>query len=240
MNPTLKRFAPLVVLLILAAAAFAFGLHRYFTLDTLRDNRQMLQNFVAGSLVLATLTYVAIYIAVVALSLPGGAIMTLTGGFLFGTWLGGALAVVGATVGATVVYLVARLMVGEALRKRAGPFLRRLEDGFRADAFSYLLFLRLVPAFPFWAVNLVPALVGVRLGVFAGATALGIVPATFVFAAFGAGLGDLFDAGRDIQLSDVLSPTLIAAFVGLGLLALLPVAVRFWRARRNKNKPVKE
>lgn len=227
----MKRIAPLVVLAGLAAIAFAFDLQRYLTLDALRGNRQTLQMLVAEHTVLAAAAYVAAYVVIVALSLPGGTIMTLAGGLLFGTPAGGTLAVCAATLGATLIFLIAKTAVGEALRKRAGPFLQGLEEGFRANAFSYLLFLRLVPAFPFWVVNLVPALTGVGLGIFAGATVIGIMPATFIFAAFGAGLGELFDAGAEIRLADVLSPTLIAALAGLGLLALLPVAVRKWRGR---------
>ena len=230
MSATLRRFTPLVVLAGMAAVAFAFDLHRYLTLDELRENSQVLQAFVAEHSVLAAATYIAAYVAIVALSLPGGTVMTVAGGFLFGALVGGSLAVCAATLGAALVFLIARTVVGEALRKRAGPFLQSLEAGFRANAFSYLLFLRLVPAFPFWVINLVPALAGVRLGIFAAATVIGIMPATFIFAAFGAGLGELFDAGGDIRLADVLSPTLIAALVGLGLLALLPIALRKWRS----------
>ncbi len=231
MSAILKRVAPLVLVAALVIVAFAFDLHRYLTLDALRDNRQALQSFVTGNRALAALTFAAAYIVVVALSLPGGTIMTVAGGFLFGGLIGGGIAIVAATLGASLVFLIARTAVGDALRKRAGPFMHSLDDGFRANAFSYLLFLRLVPAFPFWVVNLVPALVGVPLTVFAAATAIGIVPGTFIFAFFGAGLGEFFDAGDEISLANVLSPTLIAAFVGLALLALLPVAIRRWRNR---------
>ncbi|CAA7627602.1 TVP38/TMEM64 family protein [Magnetospirillum sp. SS-4] len=225
----MKRAAPLVLLAVLAAMVFALDLHRYLTLDALRDNRQALQAAVADNFALSALAYVAVYVVAVAISLPGATILTLAGGFLFGALMGGILTVTAATLGAVLVFLAARTVVGDSLRRRAGPFLRRMEDGFRANAFSYLLFLRLVPAFPFWAVNLVPALAGVGLPVFAAATVIGIIPGTFVFAAFGAGLGDLFSGGGDIRLSDVLSPTMILAFAGLGLLALLPVAMRKWR-----------
>jgi uncharacterized membrane protein YdjX (TVP38/TMEM64 family) len=129
-----------------------------------------------------------------------------------------------------LLFLVARSAIGDALRKRAGPFLTRMEEGFRRDAFNYLLFLRLVPAFPFWAVNLAPALLGMRLAPFVAATMIGIIPGTMVYTAFGAGLGQIFDAGAEVNLKDVFSPTLIAALIGLGLLALLPIAVRRLRA----------
>lgn len=228
----LTRYLPPAVLVAVTAAFLLLGLDHYLSLDALRDNRQTLQDFVAGHRIGAALAYVAAYAAVVALSLPGATIMTLAGGFLFGWAMGGTLAVLAATLGSALVFLIARSAVGDALRNRAGPFLRRMEDGFRSNAFHYLLFLRLVPAFPFWAVNLVPALLGMPLVPFVAATAIGIIPGTLVFAAFGAGLGDLFAAGSEIRLAEVLSPTLIAALAGLGLLALLPVALRKWRERR--------
>jgi uncharacterized membrane protein YdjX (TVP38/TMEM64 family) len=226
-----KRLAPLLVLLALVAAAFVFRLDKYLTLDALRDNRAVLAAFVQSYGVIAPLGFVLVYAAVVALSLPGATIMTLTGGFLFGVSLGAAVNVIGATAGASLLFLIARSAFDDALRARAGPFLGRLADGFRKDAFSYLLFLRLVPAFPFWAVNLAPALLGMRFPPFVAATALGIIPGTTVFSAFGASLGQLFDAGAEVRLKDVFSPTLIAALIGLGFLSLLPVVMRYMRQR---------
>lgn len=227
----MRRLLPLALLAVLAGMVLALDLHHYLTLEALRDNRHALQAAVSGNFALSALAYVVIYAVAVAVSVPGATILTLAGGFLFGTLTGGVLTVAAATIGAVLVFLAARIVVGDSLRRRAGPFLRRMEDGFRTNAFSYLLFLRLVPAFPFWAVNLVPALAGVGLPVFVAATVIGIIPGTFVFAAFGAGLGDLFAGGSDIRLSDVLSPTMVLAFAGLGLLALLPVAMRKWRSR---------
>jgi uncharacterized membrane protein YdjX (TVP38/TMEM64 family) len=227
----LKRWLPLLVLVGLIGAVFAFDLQRYLSLDALRDNRAALQAVVQEHMLLAAGGFVLTYTIVVALSLPGAAVMTLTGGFLFGTWLGASLNVLGATLGATALFLAARSAIGDALRSRTGPFLKRMEDGFRRDAFNYLLFLRLVPAFPFWAVNLAPALLGMRLAPYVTATAIGIIPGSVVYTAFGAGLGQIFDAGADVNLSDVFSPTLIAALIGLGLLALLPIALRRLRNR---------
>ena len=229
---TLKRAIPVVILLALVIAAFASGLQQYLSLDALRENRAALLDLVARHGVLAAAAYVLAYTGVVALSLPGAAIMTLAGGFLFGVAAGATLTVIGATVGATALFLIARSALGDVLRQRAGPFVARMADGFSKNAFNYLLFLRLVPAFPFWAVNLAPALLGMRLLPFVLATAIGIIPGTVVYSAFGASLGTVFDAGGDVRLQDVLSPTLIAALIGLGLLALLPV---FLRARRSQH-----
>ncbi|MBY6244065.1 TVP38/TMEM64 family protein [Methylosinus sp. Sm6] len=228
---SLKRLAPLLALAALIAAAFYLRVDQYLTLDALRDNRAALLAFVRSHDVAAACAYVLAYVGVVALSLPGAAIMTLAGGFLFGVPLGATLTVVGATLGATLLFLIARSVAGDVLRERAGPFLARMADGFRKDAFNYLLFLRLVPVFPFWAVNLAPALLGMRMKPFVAATAIGVVPGTLVFAAFGASLGEIFDAGADVRLQDVFSPTLIAALLGLGALSLLPVVLRRLRER---------
>jgi uncharacterized membrane protein YdjX (TVP38/TMEM64 family) len=228
---TLRRLLPLAVLAALIAAAFAVGLNQYLTLDTLRDNRAALLGIVKGNAILAGMAFAAVYAAVVALSLPGATIMTLSGGFLFGVPLGASLTVLGATAGATALFLIARSAFGDILRQKAGPFLSRMAEGFEKNAFNYLLFLRLVPAFPFWAVNLAPALLGMHLVPFIVATGLGIIPGTVVFSAFGAGLGEIFDAGGDVSLRNVLSSPLLAGLIGLGLLALLPIAVRRWRAK---------
>jgi len=217
---------------VLIVAAFAFHLDRYLSLDFLRQNRAQLSAYVAEHGLAASLGYVTAYVGVVALSLPGAAIMTLAGGFLFGVLVGATLTVIGATLGATLLFLVARSAVGDSLRERAGPFLARMAEGFSKNAFSYLLFLRLVPAFPFWAVNLAAALLGMRLAPFVVATGLGIIPATVVYSAFGAGLGQVFDTGGEVNLKSVFSPTLIAALVGLGLLSLVPVLLRWLRERR--------
>lgn len=214
---------PLLILVALIGAAFALDLGRYLTLDALRDNRVALLKTVELYGAWAAIGFALSYAVIVALSLPGATIMTLAGGFLFGVTLGASLTVFGATLGATILFLIARSAVGDALRARAGPFLSRMADGFGRNAFNYLLFLRLVPAFPFWAVNLAPALFGMNLLPYVIGTAIGIIPGTVVFTAFGASLGNVFDTGGDVHLRDVLSPTLVAALVGLGLLALLPI-----------------
>lgn len=229
---TWKRLLPLAVLAILISAAFVFRIDRYLTLDALRDNRAALLAFVETNRLQAAGAFMLAYAAVVALSVPGASIMTLAGGFLFGVPLGASLTVIGATFGATVLFLIARSAAGDFMRQRTGPFLARMSEGFSKDAFNYLLFLRLVPAFPFWVVNLAPALLGMRLVPFVVATALGIIPGTAVYTAFGASLGHVFDAGGEVDVKAVFSPTLIAALVGLGLLALLPVVLKRFRERR--------
>lgn len=227
----MKRWLPLGLLVLAALGVYATGLHRYLSLATLRDQRGALQDFVAGYPVLAPAAYVVAYAVAVALSLPGALFLTLAGGFLFGTWLGGLWAVLGATAGAVAVFLIARTALGSAMRERAGPWLRRMEGGFRADAFNYLLVLRLIPLFPFWLVNLVPAFLGVPLRTFALATLLGILPATFIYAGVGNGLGAVLDRGQEPDLGLVLEPRVLLPLLGLAVLAVLPVIHRHWRGR---------
>lgn len=230
-----RTFARIVVPILIAGlivAFFAFGLNRYLTLQSLRENDRILRGFAAQHPLLAPAAYVVIYAGAVALSVPGGAVMTIAGGLAFGLWRGAMLAILGATAGAVLVFLLARFVFGDVLEARAGPFLKRMAAGFERNAFSYLLFLRLVPAFPFWAVNLAPALLGVQIRSFAAATLIGIVPGTLAYASVGDSLGLYFAAGSRTRLSDVFSPEMIALRVGLALLALLPVAIQWIRKQR--------
>lgn len=228
----LRRLAPLAVLVAAIVAVFAFGLDDYLSFDALKQHRTELLAFVGANGALAMVLFVAIYTAVVALSLPGGAILTITGGFLFGALLGGALAVIGATVGATLLFVIAKTALGDPLRARTGPWLRKMEDGFSENALSYLLVLRLVPLFPFFIVNLVPAFLGVSPAIYVLGTFFGIIPGTLVYASVGNGLGAVFDAGGTPDLGIIFKPAILVPIVGLAVLALIPVAYKKYRARR--------
>lgn len=231
-TPPFKRFLPLGLLAAAIAAAFATGLHEHLSIDTLRDHRAVLNLFVAENAVLAALAFIVLYAAATALSLPGGVILTIAGGFLFGASLGTFYVVFAATLGATAVFLIARSALGSALRDRAGPFLARMEEGFRENALSYLLVLRLIPLFPFFVVNLVPAFLGVPLRTYVLGTFVGIIPGTLVFSLAGAGLGSVFDQGGAFSVGSVLTPEIVAGLVGLSLLSLLPVAYKRFKAKR--------
>jgi len=227
----LRRILPLLLLVTALALVWATGVHEAVSLETLRRHRAFLVDFVAERPASAGLCYVLLYAAATALSIPGALVLTLAGGFLFGTLWATCLVVVGATAGAVLLFLIARTALGEPLRARAGPWLTKMADGFRADAFHYLLVLRLVPIFPFWLVNLVPALLGVPLSTFALATAIGIVPGSLVYASVGAGLGVVLERGEEPDLGLLLEPAVLLPLLGLAALALLPVAWRRLRAR---------
>lgn len=229
-----QRMLPLLLLGGGLILFFVFGLDEYLTFETLRQNRVWLLRQVEDSALLTALVYIAIYILVVAFSLPGGAVMTIAGGFLFGQWLGTAYVLFAATIGATVLFVAARTALGDVLRAKAGPFLKKMEAGFQENALSYLLVLRLVPIFPFFIVNLVPAFLGVSLRTFVIATFLGIIPGSFVYATVGAGLGSIFDAGGTFSPRSILTPEIITALIGLAILALLPVAYKKLKSRRGR------
>jgi uncharacterized membrane protein YdjX (TVP38/TMEM64 family) len=243
----LRRVVPLVVVVAVSGVVIAMGWHRQLSFETLARHHEALRDFIALHEVAAVGAYVALYAAVIALSVPVGFFLTLAGGILFGAILGGAAAMAGAVAGAIFIFLIAKSAVGEHLLRRAGPLAGRLAQGFRADAFSYLLFLRLVPVFPFWLINLVPAFCGVRLATFVAATAVGIIPGTFAIAFVGAGLDSVIaaqqaayhlclagghpDCRLKFHMNAVLTPELVTALAALGVLALIPVVVKHLRAR---------
>lgn len=231
-KPLWRRLLPLGLLVLLAAIAFAFDLHHYLSLETLKTHQQALERAVEARPLVTGAGFVLVYAAVVAISLPGAALMTIAGGYLFGVWLGGLLVITGATSGAVVVFLVARTSLGEPLAAKAGPWLERMRHGFNEDGVSYLFVLRLIPVFPFWIVNIVPALLGMRLGPYTLATFLGIMPGSFVYASVGNGLGAVIAAGDEPDLGIILDPAVLGPLLGLAALALLPVGYKRWRRRR--------
>jgi uncharacterized membrane protein YdjX (TVP38/TMEM64 family) len=221
-----RRFwiALCVVALLLAARLTPLG--ELLSLETLARHQATLTDLVARHAALAAAGYVLLYVTVVAFSLPGATVMTLAGGLLFGAALATGLAVVAATIGATLVFLFARRLFGADALARLGPGAERLASGIRKEAASYLLVLRLVPLFPFFLVNLVPAFAGVRLPVFVVTTLFGILPGTAVFALAGAGLGEVLAAGGDFEIGRVLTPQVLAALLGLAALSLAAIPLR--------------
>ncbi len=221
----LARLVPLALIVAVTAVALAMGWHKQLSLSSLMAHRAAVEAFVTEHWIAALAAYVGTYFAVAALSLPGAVFLTIFGGLIFGTVAATVATLIGATAGATVIFLVAKSALGGWLVRKAGPRVEKIAAGFCADGFNYLLFLRLVPLFPFWLVNLVPALLGVPLRTFVAATALGIIPGTLAFAFFGAGLDSAIEAK---------GPTthLVVGLVALGVLALVPVVVRRLKSAR--------
>lgn len=222
----MKKFWIALALVALLLALRFSGLGEWLSFETLARHRITLSGWVSGHPMLSAGAFVAIYTVVAALALPGAVWLTLGGGFLFGAALGTALTVAGATMGATLLFLFAQRVFGADALQKLGPKAEGLARGIQANAWSYLLVLRLVPLFPFFLVNLVPAFCGVRPEVFIVTTCLGIVPGTAVFALSGAGLGRVLDAGGMPSLSGILTPEIIAALCGLAALALLAIPLK--------------
>ncbi len=217
------KMLPLAVLALGLVAFIAADGSSYFNFQTLSDNRAALTGYVQHHAWTAAGIFTLLYAVSVAFSFPGATILTLTGGFLFGVVIGSILTVSGATVGAILLFLAARMSIGETLRRRAGPFLKKIEKGFHRNAASYMLTLRLVPVFPFWLVNLAPALFGVRLSTFSWTTLVGIIPGTVVFVSVGNGLGAIFDHGETPDLGIIFEPSILLPLIGLSVLSLIPV-----------------
>lgn len=223
-----RPLAPRLLAVAFAAAAIFAALKLSGALDhlsfaALARNREWLSTQVAALGLAAPVLFILVYAACTALSLPTGLLLSTLGGFLFGTLWGGLSILVGATLGATVLFLVARTALGDVLRARAGPFLQKLEAGFRENELSYMLVLRLLPLFPFWLVNLAPAFLGVRLSSFVIGTFLGIIPGSFVYASLGTGLGAVLESGGTPDGAAILQPRVLLPIAGLALLALIPV-----------------
>jgi len=221
--PKLMKVTPVFVLAFGLAAFFVFDLDRYFSLEALAENRDVLSGWVSQAGAFSWLIYGGFYAFVTAFSVPGGAVMTILGGFLFGPWLGGTLSVVGATAGATAVFLAARYAVADLLKAKLGSHMLKMEEGFNKNPLTYLLFLRLIPLFPFWLVNLIPALLNVPIRIYIFGTAIGIIPGTLIYSLLGDGVGALLAAGQDINLGIIFELRFLLPVCGLGTLVLLPV-----------------
>ncbi len=214
---------------LLAAGAvifFTLGLDDYLSFEALKDNRQRLLALINDHAVLAAMVFMAVYAAGIIFLPPSGTVMTLAGGFAFGAGAATLYVVAAATVGATALFLAARLSLGEMLHQRAGPAIRKMETGFRDNEMSYMLVLRLIPLFPFWLVNLAPACLDVRLRTFVIGTFFGIIPSTAVFAYVGSGVGSIFETSESFSIAAVMTPRIIAGLAALALLALAPVAYK--------------
>ena len=220
---SLAKLIPLVLIAGGLVAFFAFGLHDYLTFDQLKQHRAELNGWVSKNGVIAPLLFGLAYVVIVAFSLPVASLATLVVGFLFGIVLGSVVVVVGATIGAVILFLAARYALGDYFRGKAGPAIKRMEKGFKEDAFSYLMVLRLVPLFPFFLVNLVPAFLGVSTRVFALATFIGIIPGSIVYVSVGNGLGAVFEKGKDPDLGIIFEPEILLPIIGLAILAMIPV-----------------
>ena len=222
-----KKIVLLLVMVVAVALFFVFDLGQYLSLESLKSNRDQLRAFYDANAVTMVAAFIGVYIVTVALSLPGATILTLCAGAIFGSVTGTLVVNVGATIGATLAFLVARFLLRDWVEKKFGAKLKPFNDGFSKNAINYMLFLRLVPLFPFFLINLVSGLTQIRLSVYFFGTMFGILPGTFVYANAGSNLASIN------QLSDIASLEVLGAFALLGLFALIPTLYKFIKSRNN-------
>ena len=225
---------PLVIVAVAAIAGTLF-LRDVLSLESLAAHHTALMAFRDAHYGLTLVLFLAAYAAIVAFSVPGATVVTLAGGFLFGVFPGTVWNVAAATTGACLLFLAVRAGLGERLAARldaADGRIGRIKAGLDANLWPMLLLLRLVPVVPFFAANLIPALLGVGFVPFAVTTLIGIVPGTLVYTAVGAGLGEVLAAGGQPNMGVIFRPAVLLPILGLCLLAALPLAVRWWQGRR--------
>ena len=231
----LLRHIPLLVILTVAAVGF-FTLEDYLTFETLRDNREALLAWRDVNYWALVAAFIGTYIVIVAFSLPGAAVASMTGGFLFDLFAGTVFNVFAATIGASVIFLAARWGLGEFLTARLEASegkIRKLKDGLLENEIPVLFLLRLVPIVPFFVANLVPALVGVKFRNFLITTALGIIPGGIVYTWIGVGLGGVFDRGGSPDISLLWEPFVAGPIIGLCVLAAVPIVIKSSRGRKD-------
>lgn len=225
LKPEHQRHAKIALILVFAlglAVFFLMGGQRWFSLETIKANRDGLMAYTQDHYGRMVLLAGLVYALSTAFSIPGGAVLSLAMGALFGRWVGTGITVLASTVGATALFLAARFVFGDVVNRKLArhPAAAKLLEGFRENAFNYLMFLRLVPLFPFWLVNLVPAVTAIDTKTYVKATFFGIIPGSFVYVNLGYSLAEIN------SLNDLLSFKVVLAFTLLGLFALLPVFVK--------------
>ena len=226
---SLQKFIPLAILVAGLVFGYVMGWHEFLSLDYLASSRVFLTGYVADHYWFSLATFFLAYVVAVAFSFPAASIVTIFGGFLFGWLVGGVAVAFAATAGASLLFLAARSAFGDFLKERVGGFASRLADGFREDAFSYLL------VFFFFVINIAPALFGVKLRTYVAATFLGILPGCFAYAWLGQGLESVLiaaaDAGGSLSVKDLVTPQISIAFVALAVVAVIPVVIKKIRGR---------
>lgn len=230
----LVRNLPLIAILSVAVIG-AFTLRDYLSFQALADNREALIAFRDANYLVTVLAFMAVYVVIVAFSLPGATIATLTGGFLFATFPGALFNITAATVGATIIFLAAQWGLGEKLSAKmdgSSGAVKKIKDGIDENQWSMLFLIRLVPAVPFFVANLVPALVGVPVYRFVVTTFLGIIPGAVVYTSVGAGLGEVFARGETPNLGIIFEPHILLPILGLCVLAALPIALKALRGKK--------
>ena len=222
----MKRWIPLILIIFFMIIAYTTGAANAISFENLKEHRETLVNYVKKHQATAPFTYIAIYSISIALSLPVGAFLSILGGFLFPQPFATLYALIGATTGATCIFFSAKTAFGNLLQNHSGKVLKKMESGFQENQASYLLFLRLVPIFPFWLVNLAPALFNVPIFTYIWTTFVGIAPGAFVFTQAGTGLAAILDADQELTLDLIFNTQIKIALCAFGVFSLIPVGIK--------------
>ncbi|MCF6776090.1 TVP38/TMEM64 family protein [Thiotrichales bacterium 19X7-9] len=232
----LKKLLPLIILVVLLVIAYFLDLQKYFSFSYLQEQHVTLAQWTETHFLLASMIFCFCYIIAVAISIPGASILTITGGFLFGVVLGSIYVVISATIGAIIIFLAAKTALGSWFEKKASSYkLDKFAHGFEENAFNYLLVLRLVPLFPFWLVNIVPALFNIRTSIYTLSTFLGIIPGSIVYVLVGNGISSVIAENKTPNFGIIFEPYILAPLIGLAILSLIPVVYKKIKARSKLN-----
>ena len=220
------RLFILLVLVVGIGAFFWFEINEYLSLQTLKKNKEMLIHWRDEYYFMSVVLFVGAYGVLSAFSVPVGAWMSVAGGFMFGTFVGGTLSLFGATFGALVVFFMARNFMAHFVRKKYGKTIKKMGSGFKENQLSYMLVLRLVPLFPFWLINIVPAVLDVSPRSYFIGTLLGMIPGAFVYASVGNGLSSIVETQIELDIGIIYTPQVLAPIIGLAILILLPIVYK--------------
>jgi len=227
-----RHFIPIIILLVALGLFFYFRLYRYVSFSALQHEQAMLQGWTKNHFFLTSVIFFVLYAIAVAVSIPGAAIFTIAGGFLFGPVVGSIYVVISATIGATVIFWAAKTALHDLLYRYSHGRMKVFREGFNRNAASYMLFLRLVPIFPFWIINIIPAFLRVRTSTFIWTTFVGIIPGSIVYVSVGHGIGHILKRGEQINMSIIFEPRILLPILGLAILALVPIAYKKIRGKR--------
>lgn len=229
----MKKYIPIIVILILFLIVYFSGILDFLSFDTLKVYRQRLLAFVDQYFIFSALIYIFVYILVVTTSIPAASFFTVLGGFLFPQPLSTLFVVISATTGATLLFLAAKTAFRDFFKEKIKGFVKKMEKGVQENPASYMLFLRFVPIFPFWLVNLAPAFLGIPLWTYIWTTFIGIIPGSFVYTQAGAGLGAIFDTNQSFSLNAVFNWQMRIALICLAIFSLMPVAIKKIRKKKS-------
>ena len=231
-----RKIILLIIFLFIIALLNYTGFFSIININLINTHQNYILNFIENNFYLASLLFIFIYIIAVIFSIPGAWLITVSGGYIFGWLIGGFLAVIGATLGACIIFIMAKNLLRNFFSKKIinkKSILIKIENGVKRDAFSYLLFMRLMPIFPFVFVNIVPALLGIRFNIYAVTTFIGIIPGTFVYALLGEGANEIFISGNVSSLETYDSFKIIIGLSGLSILSLLPIVIKYLKIYKN-------